>query len=520
GHADHPVPSAKELEALKANRQAVVRLRADLDAAAMSLSVVPDSGTAAARLALDGAAPAELSNSPKPIAVRRKAELSIPLWGRIELSRGTGSSNLDEIEAELQKLGDEFADAVATFGIAPTEPDAFDQLIRRVAERNVQLVNLKTLNVDLKKLAPKGLEPLQKTVRELEAKAKSVATDGTEPVPPVPGASEPLKNDLDGQLKTLGSEIDALAAVAEAADTALGGARTTATSARVQLAGCEALANSCRGELARLRSEADIEQRLAQAERDTNDALVNLQETALTSEEATIEERLADRKRDAEAVEMQLRDIEKKLSENRGRVLGSESLHADRCKVAVRVEELKDITEREELERRAVDRLYELFEECREKQLGTLMTPIHDRVLNWMRALEIGDYREVRFDDKFLPDRLMRSDGTADFAMGEESTGAQEQIGMLVRLALGSTLTTVDEPTVAVLDDPLTHSDIGRLAKMRAILRRASEGDIHSKPPAGPLQIIVLTCHPEWFRDERATVIDLERSDVLQRIPG
>jgi uncharacterized protein YhaN len=145
------------------------------------------------------------------------------------------------------------------------------------------------------------------------------------------------------------------------------------------------------------------------------------------------------------------------------------------------------------------------------------MGPIHDRVLNWMRVLDIGDYKELRFGDTFLPDKLVKRDGTAEFAIGEESTGAQEQIGMLVRLALGSLLTRADEPNVAVLDDPLTHCDVGRLNRMRVILRRSSEGDPKLSLPSGPLQIIVFTCHPEWFRDEQATVIDLENPEVMQR---
>src|SRR5262249_20314478 len=182
-----------------------------------------------------------------------------------------------------------------------------------------------------------------------------------------------------------------------------------------------------------------------------------------------------------------------------------EGLHAQRSLLAARVDELTRLTERESRERDAVDRLYALFEECREKQLGTLLGPVHDRVLGWMRVLDIGDYHEVRFNDAFLPDKLMTRDGTAEFSVAEESTGAQEQIGMLVRLALGSTLASTAEPAVAILDDPLTHCDVGRLSKMRAILRRAAEGDEKLTPPAGPLQIIVLTCHPEWFRDERAT---------------
>jgi uncharacterized protein YhaN len=185
--------------------------------------------------------------------------------------------------------------------------------------------------------------------------------------------------------------------------------------------------------------------------------------------------------------------------------------------VTARVEALTKLTQREILERDAVDRLYALFEDCREKRLNTVIGPIHDRVLGWMRLLELGDYGEVRFNEAFLPDKLMSRDGTAEFAMADESTGAQEQIGMLVRLALGSTLAVGGEPAVAVLDDPLTHCDIARLNKMRYILRRAAEGDPNLTLPAGPLQIVILTCHPEWFRDEQATVIDLENPDVMIR---
>jgi DNA repair exonuclease SbcCD ATPase subunit len=520
-HSAHPVPNEAALKALKENRQKILELEADCTAASMMLTVVPDVGAASAQLLLDGGSPRPLPNIPRPFAVRHKAELHISGWGRVELSRSTSKGNLDEIEAELQKCRDAYTEGLAAYGIAATDPDAFDQLLRRCAEKVIEGAALEKQKADFRKLAPKGLEPLQRKVGELEAKTKVTPADadGADPLPSDPAALESLKVKHDEQLKRLGNDIEKLVGELEAADSALVKARYKAARAKEELARCGAVASSFREALGRLRSEAEIEQRLAGAKQDEASALEKLRQTELTAEEATIDQRLVDRKADVEALEEQIRVTEEKYNQNKGRIESSENLHAERASLAARVEELTRLTQQEDLERVAVDRLYELFEECREKQLGALMTPIHDRVLNWMRVLEIGDYKEVRFDDNFLPDKLVRRDGTAEFTLNEESTGAQEQIGMLVRLALGSLLTSASEPTVAILDDPLTHCDIGRLNKMRAILRRASEGDPLAKPPACPLQIIVLTCHPEWFRDERATVIDLESADVIQRFP-
>ena len=145
------------------------------------------------------------------------------------------------------------------------------------------------------------------------------------------------------------------------------------------------------------------------------------------------------------------------------------------------------------------------------------MGPIHDRLLRWMRLLRIGNYRSIAFNDQFLPEKLIASDGATELMLGEESIGTIEQIGLMVRLALGSALSTAAEPVVTMLDDPLTHSDVRRLDLMRAVLKNASLGDPGTTPPAGPLQILVFTCHPEWFAVDGAKIIDLSNPHVFSR---
>jgi DNA repair exonuclease SbcCD ATPase subunit len=521
---ENPIPEKKKLEELKANRQTIVQLRADRDAASMLLRLAPAEGAPPAQLALDGAPMRLVPSSPTLSAypVQRKAELLIPGWGRVELSRGTTSSDLDQIETQLQQCHEAYAVTLASIGIAASDPDAFDQLLRRIAEHGLKNDELQTQEQELKKFAPEGLDPLQRKALELQTKLKDVSAtdpDDTDPLPDERDELENLRTVLNAGISELNDQIANLEADLENLEAKLTQGRADVTRAKERLAGLEATAHSRQEELGRFPSEEQIAVRIDHAKKSLATAEEELKRSELTVEESTIDERLATCREAANALEQQVRETEEKYNRFKGRLEGSEGLHAQRTALGARVDELTRQVEMESLEKDAVDRLYELFEECREKQLGTLMGPIHGRVLSWMRALDIGDYKEVRFGDSFLPDKLVRRDGTAEFSVDEESTGAQEQIGMLVRVALGSLLTSTAEPTVAILDDPLTHCDVGRLNKMRVILRRAAEGDAKLSPPTGPLQIIILTCHPEWFRDERATVIDLENPEVMQRFP-
>jgi hypothetical protein len=432
-----------------------------------------------------------------------------------------GQDDLDQIEEDLRRCQEDFARAVTPFGIAGSDPRALDQLIEREAGQRIQGSELDNLRKQLKQFAPQGLEPLHNKVVALQAQLQDALARGPaegEALPAEPTELDALAASLQQHLLAQEIEIKRLESADAQAEKRLQAERKGELAAKEELAERKTKARASREELDRLRTEQQITERVQQAERALEASQAQLLDTELTSDERTIDERLKEAQEAAGALQSQIGENTRKHDVIKGRLLESEGLHAQRASLAARVDELTRITAREMLERDAVDRLYALFEDCREKQLGTLMGPIHDRVLGWMRVLDIGDYQQVRFSDAFLPEKLLTRDGTAEFSLQEESTGAQEQIGMLTRLALGSILAAPGQPAVAILDDPLTHCDQARLHKMRLILRRAAEGDPSLNPPAGPLQIVILTCHPEWFRDERATVIDLESPEVMSRL--
>lgn len=520
--ADFPIPDEAAVEAIKANRLRATQLRAEQEAASMNLALFPTKDCPRARLSLEGGSIQDLPLSEVPIrrTVRRKAELQIGGWGRVELTRGIGSGNLDEIEDKLRRCNEEFATALGPLGFSANDPQAMQLLLNRIAEHAHRTPTLAKQKKEVKKLAPQGIESLHRKVVEsqtLLGDQPGMASADVDPLPADPGELDKLAETLKQQIGRMDTTIDKLDQEDRKAENHIAKEQKKETTAKEELAGYRATANSAREEVNRLRSEEDINRRIEDANRALQDAQAQLKQTELTEEERTVEDRLEAMEEAVEALQRQIDENTKKYHEMKGILKSSEGLHARRASLAARVDELTRMTARESLEKDAIDRLYALFEECREKQLGTVLRPIQDRVLNWMRVLDIGKYKELRFNDAFLPEQLLTSDGTAGFSIDEESTGAQEQIGMLVRLALGSILTSAEEPAVAILDDPLTHSDIGRLTKMRVILRRAAEGDQKLNPPAGPLQIVVLTCHPEWFRDERATVIDLENPEVMSR---
>jgi hypothetical protein len=473
--------------------------------------------------------------------VRRHAELTIAGWGSVELARGVDARSLDQVESELRALDREFADGIAAFGLAPGDSAALDRLRELVAENKARDPELRSKQNEIARLAPKGLDHLRQHVAELEkrtqaaanpsAAASALPADSTE----LEALASRLKREIDsaeGSINGLQQRIDRSASEIEGdpapqaiVDTKTSpanghlspGLRQLQTAASQRLAELRAMAMHRSEQLEGLPAPAEIDQSVRDAEAALERSQSELTAARLSEGEETIQGRLAVTRETVQAIEQELAKKKSESDRLEGALHQSEGLHLKRAAAAARVEELTRQTEREKLESAAYDRLYALFEECREKQLGAVMDPINDRVLRWMRLLRIGGYRAIRSNDQFLPDVLIGAGGTIEMPLGEESTGTIEQIGLMVRLALGSILSTPDEPAMAVLDDPLTHGDPVRLDRMRAVLKSAAAGEGASTPPAGPLQIMVFTCHPEWFGVEGARIIDLSRPEVMTR---
>lgn len=520
---ERPAPRDAAITKLEQNRTRAAQVQADLRAAAIGLSLAPGAGATTPRLAIDGEPAADAlppaDGSPISRRVRRRAEVLIPGWGRVELIRGSDAASLDELEKELSRLDTEFAKELAPYGVPAGDPSALDQLRQRAAEKKVRAADVKRRQEELDRLAPDGLDALRAELVRIENQRQAGGPDlgaGTkdDEIPREATELDRLTASLKKNLEANKREVKGVEAKIEELRLETAGLRQGEMAAKENRAKLTATTAALREQLDRLPTAEQLEDAVRQAAGRLEDARKVLEVNRLSESEETISARLEAAEDALKATEAQRSATLRDLHEIKGAMSRSEGLHQKRAEAAARAEELTRQTERERLESEAYDRLYALFEECREKQLGVLMGPIHDRVMRWVRLLRIG-HQSIRFSDQFLPDALI--DGATELTLGEESTGTIEQIALMVRLALGSTLSSTEEPVVALLDDPLTHSDAVRLDRMRAVLKDASAGAPGLTPPAGPMQVMVFTCRPEWFASDEATVVDLSRPEVLSR---
>jgi hypothetical protein len=156
----------------------------------------------------------------------------------------------------------------------------------------------------------------------------------------------------------------------------------------------------------------------------------------------------------------------------------------------------------ESLSRRAkaARRVYETLGKHRAEAQTKYSEPLQTRIEALGRSVYGPSFRVWLDDDLAVAEREL--DG-ARLRVESLSTGAQEQLAIITRLAISHLVSTGDGSVPVIFDDALGWSDKGRLRDMGALLGRAGD---HG-------QVIILTCMPERYEYvPRATFIKLEAS--------
>lgn len=147
--------------------------------------------------------------------------------------------------------------------------------------------------------------------------------------------------------------------------------------------------------------------------------------------------------------------------------------------------------------------LYETLEEARRNTRQTIGEPLLQKLSQYGGAV-FGHSTTFELDEGMAVKSRSNASGTFEF--DALSGGAQEQIDVLLRLAVAGVMDGEGGAPV-IIDDALGYSDPDRLRKMNNAFARAGEDS----------QILVLTCYPERFsriaESHRLDMADLLRSE-------
>ena len=184
--------------------------------------------------------------------------------------------------------------------------------------------------------------------------------------------------------------------------------------------------------------------------------------------------------------------------------LGSRELHAELEEASNRLEvaQQAEAQETQLVESRVL--LLKRFKEARADLSRRYSSPLKSSINRFIAPFlqQPGDSSELCFDasDGLKDLRLQRSGLSLEFS--QLSGGLKEQLNAAVRLAIAEALRDGHDGCLPLLfDDAFTNSDPSRLEAVGSMLRQAVDLG---------LQIVVLSCDPDPYREIADSVIDLD----------
>jgi DNA repair exonuclease SbcCD ATPase subunit len=444
--------------------------------------------------------------------------LRLANWGEVVVSRAKADGSLERDAQHLHELDEAYGRALKIYQEDPSDPDSLDRLNERRLQRERQRQRLELLQHNLNALAPQGKASIIAELRRLAQERQALVQrrpylEKWEPEDVEQQSAEQMQRALHQKYV---EQLQAMDAAVAAAQQAQQKAEARLHTCKEDLLELQATTKARQEECQRLGDTAELAKQVAQAEASVQQAQQQQEATKLRPEEAGIGQRLVEAENALRQKQERLRQAEDELHRLRGRLEGSEGLHLKRADAAAALRTCTDELARERLEADAHKLLRELFDQGRENQVRQVMGPISDRVQTWARQLGLHDLPPLRFSDSFLPDGFTHPRSAEEtLGLEQESYGIAELLSLLVRLALGGILTR-QAPVMAIFDDPLAHTDALRRRRFMEILHQTAQSNPATHPPTGPMQILILTCHPEWF-DELPGVQMTDLVPLIQR---
>ena len=500
--SDLVAPDAKTLRAIRKAIKERDEAQVQIEAALITLEIVPEQDGS---LIVVSGEPSEIQtlSSGNPLRIKGSPEVVADLPGTGRIRVWGPPCSIEEYRQKKDRAERRLRKHTESFGTDDLEEleglrDKARELDKKVAEADTHLETL---------LSDGSIEDIQQERSKNEAVLSKVL-------------------DSYPDWKSDPPEIDVLVALAEEAEhvhkkgiesaeadwtttqSAFTAAAERSTKLTVQLGETEKLVKSLESRMAELSSD-----RKQDEEREKNLGRLAMAWDAARAGLEEIEKQLSDFGDDPRAavatLERQLEAAsasatealeDEKTEEGRVEHLSAQGPYSALVLAEEEISKLEGEMADERLRVAGICLLRDMVAQCRKQALAAVTGPVEavaTRILHRIAGTRLG---RVQFGESFEPAHVEPELAEMSVTLDNISGGEEEQIHLATRLALAEVLAK-EERQLVILDDVLTATDAGRLARVMTILEEAAQN----------LQILILTCHPERYRGlEQAHFIDLD----------
>ncbi|MDQ7840508.1 MAG: AAA family ATPase [bacterium] len=495
-------PDDRTMRAIRRAVRARDDARARLDAALITLEIVPQEQGEIEVVAGEETGVRALAPG-RPFVVRGTPEVVVNLPGVARLrARGPAGS-----AAELRQVWSAAARKVEelTRGYGTSDPDELESLREKARDLDKKAVEatvqLETL-LSGRSLGDIQAEPTRVTAEVEAILARRPAWRDSRP------DAVALRASAEGIERSFVAGVREGEVAWQSAQTALAAARKRLDAAGVRATEGDRQADELQARLAELTADGkqddEREADLRRAALAWEAANAGLAEVA-----AKVDAFGGDPGEAAEMLERQLKGAgdeatraleEEKSEEGRLQHLSGGGPYSELARAEEEVARLEDEIAREALRANAVLLLHDTVARCRAEALSEVAGPVEAVATRYLQRIAGGGLGRVQLGEAFEPAGVRPEISDSPVPLDSLSGGEKEQIHLATRLALAGVLAK-NERQLVVLDDVLTATDAGRLARVLSIIEEAAER----------LQVLVLTCHPERYRGlDGARFFDLE----------
>jgi DNA repair exonuclease SbcCD ATPase subunit len=507
--AELVAPDEKTLRAIRKAMKKRDEAQLRIDASLITLEVVPEksgklvivAGEEPGEVKLSAGIPTRVTGSPEVVA-------DLPGVSRIRASGPAGSveehrAERAEAERELKKL---------TVPFRTSDIESLETLLEKSRGLDKKIDEAETQIETW--LSGRTLDEIQRQRSEDQAVQAKIVQDHPEWQQETPDPSA-LKAAAEDTSTSFESRIDKTEARRDAAQSALLDASRRKDQLSSQAEAAKKMIGSLEARLAELASDGKLDEERAELLKKIalswDAARLKLDEIAAKLSEfkdnpvstvATLEKQL----QAAEDAANKARDNEK-TEEGKLQGLSAQGTYSLLAAAEERVSALQAEVTAEELRAGATRLLRDTLAECRAEAVAAVAGPVEAVATQIFQRIAGGRLGHLKLGAAFEPATVVPEISGDAVSLDSVSGGEREQIHLATRLALAEVLAKEDRQMV-VLDDVMTYTDAGRMARVMAILEEEAQH----------LQIIVLTCHPERYRGlEGATFVDLEAVMAAKR---